>query len=66
MQQTGRTGFDGNCGFLWEQKRRSLCPFEEGKRCFLDGEEFQDFVKPGMGISELMGCLPGGMNGVSR
>ena len=38
---------------------KSITPFEEGKGCFLDGEEFHDFVKTGDGYIRIDGVPSG-------
>lgn len=40
-------------------KAEVFVPFEEGKRCFLDGEEFHDFVKTGDGYIRIDGVPSG-------
>ena len=40
-------------------KAEVFVPFEEGKGCFLDGEEFHDFVKPEGGYIRI-GGVPSG------
>ena len=40
-------------------KAEVYVPFEEGKRCFLDGEGFHDFVKMGDGYIRIDGVSSG-------